>query len=63
MLFEVASAQGNVGLSVGLTSPALPVDLKVLLIMHMWIGRLEIFSTLVFLVSTAIAFASLFSRD
>jgi len=35
----------------------------VLLIMHMWIGRLEIFSTLVFLVSTAIAFASLFSRD
>lgn len=61
--FEVASAQGNVGLSVGLTSPALPVDLKVLLIMHMWIGRLEIFSTLVFLVSTAIAFASLFSRD
>ena len=49
--FEVASAQGNVGLSVGITSPTLPVDVKVLLILHMWIGRLEIFSTLVFIIS------------
>ena len=49
--FEVASAQGNVGLSVGITSPALPIDVKVLLILHMWIGRLEIFSTLVFIIS------------
>jgi len=49
--FEVASAQGNVGLSVGITSPALPLDIKVLLILHMWIGRLEIFSTLVFIIS------------
>ncbi|HIH72444.1 MAG TPA: TrkH family potassium uptake protein, partial [Thermococcaceae archaeon] len=46
--FEVASAQGNVGLSVGITSPGLPLDVKILLILHMWIGRLEIFSTLVF---------------
>jgi trk system potassium uptake protein TrkH len=51
--FEVASAQGNVGLSVGITSPALPLDIKILLILHMWIGRLEIFSTLVFIVSAA----------
>ncbi len=49
--FEVASAQGNVGLSVGITSTTLPVDMKVLLILHMWIGRLEIFSTLVFIIS------------
>ncbi len=49
--FEVASAQGNVGLSVGITSPSLPPDIKVLLILHMWIGRLEIFSTLVFIIS------------
>ncbi|ACJ15848.1 Trk-type pottasium transport system, membrane component [Thermococcus onnurineus NA1] len=49
--FEVASAQGNVGLSVGITSPSLPVDMKILLILHMWIGRLEIFSTLVFIIS------------
>ena len=50
-LFEVASAQGNVGLSVGITSPSMPLDLKVLYILLMWIGRLEIFSTLVFIIS------------
>jgi trk system potassium uptake protein TrkH len=52
-LFEVASAQGNVGLSVGITSPSMPVDLKILYILLMWIGRLEIFSTLVFIISVA----------
>jgi trk system potassium uptake protein TrkH len=61
--FEVASAQGNVGLSVGITSPHMPLDTKFLLIMHMWIGRLEIFSTLVFLVSLAMFFANVFSKD
>lgn len=50
-LFEVASAQGNVGLSVGITSPAMPADLKFVYILLMWIGRLEIFSTLVFIIS------------
>jgi len=49
--FEVASAQGNVGLSIGITSPALPVDIKVLFILLMWIGRLEIFSSLIFAIS------------
>ncbi|ASJ00580.1 TrkH family potassium uptake protein [Thermococcus gorgonarius] len=49
--FEAASAQGNVGLSVGITSPLLPSDVKVLLITLMWVGRLEIFSVLVFVVS------------
>jgi trk system potassium uptake protein TrkH len=50
-LFEVASAQGNVGLSIGITSPAMPNDLKVVYVLLMWIGRLEIFSTLVFILS------------
>ena len=49
--FEVASAQGNVGLSVGITSAHMAPDLKALLISLMWIGRLEIFSTLVFIIS------------
>ncbi|CAB49294.1 TrkH family potassium uptake protein [Pyrococcus abyssi] len=49
-LFESASAIGNVGLSVGITSPLLPPDIKVLLITLMWVGRLEIFSTIVFIV-------------
>lgn len=49
--FESASAQGNVGLSVGITSPLLPPDVKTVLIVLMWVGRLEIFSVLVFVVS------------
>ncbi|AFK23310.1 TrkH family potassium uptake protein [Pyrococcus sp. ST04] len=52
-LFESASAIGNVGLSVGITSPQLPPDIKVILILLMWVGRLEIFSTLVFIVGVA----------
>ncbi|HIP89488.1 MAG TPA: TrkH family potassium uptake protein, partial [Thermococcus paralvinellae] len=60
--FEVASAQGNVGLSVGITSPTLPVDVKILLILHMWIGRLEIFSTLVFIVSAVMLIPRLVER-
>ena len=54
--FEVASAQGNVGLSVGITSPALPPDVKTVLIVLMWAGRLEIFSVLVFVVSVVAIF-------
>ncbi|WP_048053483.1 TrkH family potassium uptake protein [Pyrococcus horikoshii] len=49
-LFESASAIGNVGLSVGITSPLLPPDIKILLITLMWVGRLEIFPTIVFIV-------------
>lgn len=55
-LFEVASAQGNVGLSIGITSPAMPADLKVLYILLMWVGRLEIFSTLVFIIGVLFLF-------
>ena len=42
VIFEVCSAQGNVGLSVGITSPTMPVFAKIMLILNMWIGRLEI---------------------
>ncbi|WP_457619986.1 TrkH family potassium uptake protein [Methanopyrus sp.] len=41
-LFEVASAQGGVGLSSGITTPNAPTFVKILLIFHMWIGRLEV---------------------
>lgn len=41
-LFESASAQGNVGLSVGVTSTAMPVAGKIVLILQMLVGRLEI---------------------
>ncbi len=48
-LFEVASAEGNVGLSVGITHAGMPVHEKVVLIIEMWVGRLEIFPVLTLL--------------
>jgi len=46
-LFQVASAQGNVGLSV---IPELSIISKVTLIFNMWIGRLEIWAVLAFII-------------
>lgn len=43
--FEVASAQGNVGLSTGITQNATFLS-KIVLIGNMWIGRLEIWAVL-----------------
>lgn len=48
-MFEVASAEGNVGLSVGLTGASMPAHEKITLIIEMWAGRLEIFPVLVLL--------------
>lgn len=46
VLFEVASAQGNVGLSAGITRPEMPTASKLALSFNMWIGRLEIIPVL-----------------
>jgi trk system potassium uptake protein TrkH len=48
-LFEVASAEGNVGLSTGITNISMPNHLKTVLIVEMWVGRLEIFPVLTLL--------------
>lgn len=48
-LFECASAQGNVGLSVGITSASLHPIPKLVLVLEMWIGRLEIMPVLGFM--------------
>jgi trk system potassium uptake protein TrkH len=48
-LFEVASAEGNVGLTVGITNIEMPAYEKVVLIIEMWVGRLEIFPVLTLL--------------
>jgi trk system potassium uptake protein TrkH len=46
-VFEVAAAQGNVGLSSGVTSSVLDPWGKIVLIFNMWVGRLEIIPVLV----------------
>jgi trk system potassium uptake protein TrkH len=46
VIFEVASAQGNVGLSVGITGPMMSTVSKLALCFNMWIGRLEIIPVL-----------------
>ena len=47
IIFEVCSAQGNVGLSVGITSMTMEPIAKIILIISMWIGRLEIIPIIV----------------
>jgi len=49
IIYEVASAQSNVGLSTGITSPELPWMAKTTLMRLMWVGRLEIFPVMVLL--------------
>ncbi len=51
LLFESASALGNVGLSTGITGPELTNAAKGVLIMLMWFGRLEIIAVLALLLS------------
>jgi trk system potassium uptake protein TrkH len=47
VIFEVASAQGNVGLSTGITAMTMSPYAKIMLIVNMWIGRLEIIPIIV----------------
>ena len=47
-LFEVASAQGNVGLSTGIAGPSMHPLAEAMFILNTWIGRLEIIPVLVF---------------
>ncbi len=44
--FEAASVSGNVGFSIGVTSPTMPDALKIVYIIVMWAGRLEFMAVL-----------------
>jgi trk system potassium uptake protein TrkH len=50
-IFEVCSAQGNVGLTTGITSITMSPIGKTMLIFNMWIGRLEIIPIIVLIKS------------
>lgn len=50
VLFEVASAMSNVGLGSGLITSTSPTIIKLVFIADFWIGRLEIWPVLLFLV-------------
>ncbi len=50
VLFEVASALSNVGLGSALMTSTSPVVVKLVFIIDMWIGRLEIWPILLFMV-------------
>jgi trk system potassium uptake protein TrkH len=53
-LFESVSAGANVGLSVGITEPTMPLVLKLTYLVQMWLGRLEfvaVFAFVGFLIS------------
>lgn len=47
IIFAVCSAQGNVGITCGVINPSLPISGKILVIINMWIGRLEIIPVMV----------------
>jgi len=47
VIFEVCSAQGNVGLTAGITSMSMNTMAKSMLIINMWVGRLEIIPIIV----------------
>ena len=51
VIFEVCSAQGNVGLTTGITSLDMHPYAKIMLIFNMWIGRLEIIPIIVLIKS------------
>ena len=50
-IFEVCSAQGNVGLTTGITHIHMDPIAKIMLIINMWIGRLEIIPIIVLIKS------------
>ncbi len=49
IVLEVASAQGNAGLSTGITGPQMALAGKMALCFNMWVGRLEIIPVLMLL--------------
>ncbi len=58
-LFESVSATANVGLSAGITGPSMPLGLKLVYMLQMWVGRLEFLALFVLILGV---FTSVFRR-
>lgn len=54
-LFESVSAAANVGLTTGITGPAMPTGLKIVYIVQMWIGRLEFIALLALIAGVSVS--------
>ncbi|RJQ53036.1 MAG: TrkH family potassium uptake protein [Actinobacteria bacterium] len=57
--FESVSATANVGLSTGVTTPAMPTGLKLLYILQMWAGRLEFIAIFVLMANIVLSVSDL----
>ena len=55
VIFDVMSAQSNVGLDSGITGPEMPSVAKAMLVLNMWVGRLEV-------IPVAVLLGSVFQR-
>lgn len=62
-LFEIVSAQGNVGLSTGIANGQMPFIAKIVFLFNMWIGRLEIIPVLVLLRSIIEVFKGIIPKS
>jgi len=51
VIFDVISATGNNGISTGFVSPDMSAASKIVFILQMWLGRLEVMAVIVFFIS------------
>lgn len=60
--FEATSAVATCGLSVGITTPSMPLLLKIVYIISMWVGRMEFLSIFALFGTIVIWIGSIFKR-
>lgn len=63
IFFETSSALGSVGLSTGITGPEMPDTGKIIFILYMWMGRLEIIPVIILFSGFLKGIRSIFIRQ
>lgn len=61
--FEATSAVATCGLSVGITTPSMPLLLKIVYIISMWVGRMEFLSIFALFGTIVLWIGSIFKRN